>query len=333
MFGNEMVPKKPGMLKGAQKLRSFLLLDGQRNITKLSKHFFLSFKSIRALDCSGSHIKKLSNSVGTLLHLRYLNLSHTLLKTLPKSICCLLNLEALILKQCNHLTQLPAEIRKLVNLKHLDIYGCTSLNMLPGGIGQMRSLQTLPIYIVSNTAGSDISELQRLDLHGELMIKNLENLSNDICAKNANLKGKKHIRFLKLIWEQVEEMETRENVERVVESLQPNSDLRKLHIEGYIGANFPSWSMTTYLVHIGELSLLKCHRCVEVPQLGKLPFLEVLTVDGMDSAMYFCGSYGEMDSAIHFASLKQLTLRNMPCLLEWSVNEDQGILARLKKFT
>ncbi|XP_047267880.1 putative disease resistance RPP13-like protein 1 [Capsicum annuum] len=296
MFGNEMVPKKPGMLKGAQKLRSFLLLDGQRNITKLSKHFFLSFKSIRALDCSGSHIKKLSNS-------------------------------------CNHLTQLPAEIRKLVNLKHLDIYGCTSLNMLPGGIGQMRSLQTLPIYIVSNTAGSDISELQRLDLHGELMIKNLENLSNDICAKNANLKGKKHIRFLKLIWEQVEEMETRENVERVVESLQPNSDLRKLHIEGYIGANFPSWSMTTYLVHIGELSLLKCHRCVEVPQLGKLPFLEVLTVDGMDSAMYFCGSYGEMDSAIHFASLKQLTLRNMPCLLEWSVNEDQGILARLKKFT
>lgn len=285
MFGNEMVPKKPGMLKGAQKLRSFLLLDGQRNITKLSKHFFLSFKSIRALDCSGSHIKKLSNSVGTLLHLRYLNLSHTLLKTLPKSICCLLNLEALILKQCNHLTQLPAEIRKLVNLKHLDIYGCTSLNMLPGGIGQMRSLQTLPIYIVSNTAGSDISELQRLDLHGELMIKNLENLSNDICAKNANLKGKKHIRFLKLIWEQVEEMETRENVERVVESLQPNSDLRKLHIEGYIGANFPSWSMTTYLVHIGELSLLKCHRCVELPQLGKLPFLEVLTVDGMDSAV------------------------------------------------
>ncbi|KAM3323498.1 putative disease resistance RPP13-like protein 1 [Capsicum chacoense] len=205
--------------------------------------------------------------------------------------------------------------------------------MLPGGIGQMRSLQTLPIYIVSNTAGSDISELQRLDLHGELMVKNLENLSNDICAKNANSKGKKHIRFLKLIWEQVEEMETRENVERVVESLQPNSDLRKLHIEGYIGANFPSWSMTTYLVHIVELSLLKCHRCVELPQLGKLPFLEVLTDDGMDSAMYFCGSYGEMDSATHFASLKQLTLRNMPCLLEWSVNEDQGILARLKKFT
>ncbi|PHT59788.1 hypothetical protein CQW23_02151 [Capsicum baccatum] len=256
MFGNEMVPKKPGMLKGAQKLRSFLLLDGQRNITKLSKHFFLSFKSIRALDCSGSHIKKLSNSVGTLLHLRYLNLSHTLLKTLPKSICCLLHLEALILKQCNHLTQLPAEIR-------------------------------------NNTAGSDISELQRLDLHGELMIKNLENLSNDICAKNANLKGKKHIRFLKLIWEQVEDMETRENVERVVESLQPNSDLRKLHIEGYIGANFPSWSMTTYLVHIVELSLLKCH------------------------------SYGEMDSATHFASLKQLTLRNMPCLLECISKESQ----------
>lgn len=333
MFGNEVVPKNPGMLKSAQNLRSFLLLDGQRNITNLSKSFFLSFRSIRALDCSGTRIKKLSNSIGTLLHLRYLNLSHTLLRTLPKSICCLLNLEALILKHCNHLIELPAEIRKLVNLRHLDIYGCTSLTMLPGGIGQMRSLQTLPVYIVSDAAASDISELQRLDLHGELMIKNLENLSNEICAKNANLKGKRHIRFLKLIWAQVEEMETRENVERVVEGLQPNSDLRKLHLEGYIGANFPSWLMTTYLVNIVELSLLKCHRCVELPQLEKLPFLEVLTVDGMDSAMYFCGSSGGKDSATHFASLKQLTLRNMPCLLGWSVNEDHGILPRLKKFT
>ncbi|XP_015089762.1 putative disease resistance protein RGA3 [Solanum pennellii] len=333
MFGNEVVPKNPGMLKSAQKLRSFLLLDGQRNITKLSKSFFLSFRSIRALDCSSTRIKKLSNSIGTLLHLRYLNLSHTLLRTLPKSICCLLNLEALMLKHCNHLIELPAEIRKLVNLRHLDIYGCTSLTMLPGGIGQMRSLQTLPVYIVSDAAASDISELQRLDLHGELMIKNLENLSNEICAKNANLKGKRHIRFLKLRWAQVEEMETRENVERVVEGLQPNSDLRKLHLEGYIGANFPSWLMTTYLVNIVELSLLKCHRCVELPQLEKLPFLEVLTVDGMDSAMYFCGSSGVKDSATHFASLKQLTLRNMPSLLGWSVNEDHGVLPRLKKLT
>ncbi|MCE5166460.1 hypothetical protein HAX54_019785, partial [Datura stramonium] len=143
MFGNEMVAKKPGMLKSAQKLRSFLLLDRQRNITKLSKSFFLSFTSIRALDCSGSRIKKLSNSIGTLLHLR----------------------------------------------------------------------------------------------------------------------------------------------------------------------------------------------CVELPQLGKLPFLEVLTIDGMDSAMYFCGSSGEKDLATRFASLKKLTLRNMPCLLGWSVNEDHGILPRLKKFT
>ncbi|XP_060217434.1 putative disease resistance protein RGA3 isoform X2 [Lycium barbarum] len=332
MFGNEMVPKEPGMLKSAQKLRSFLLLDGQRNVTKLSKSFFLSFKSIRALDCSGSRIKKLSNSIGTLLHLRYLNLSDTLLKTLPKSICCLLNLEALILKHCNHLIELPAETRKLVNLRHLDIYGCTSLTMLPRGIGQMRSLQTLPVYIVNNAAASDVSELQRLDLHGELMIKNLENLSNEIYAKNVNLKGKRHIRSLKLIWEQVEEMETRENVERVVESLQPNSDLRKLHIEGYIGANFPSWLMTTYLVHIVELWLLKCHRCVELPQLGKLPFLEVLTVDEMDSAMYFCDSSGEKDWATNFASLKQLTVRNMPNLLGWSVNEDHSILPCLKKF-
>lgn len=331
---NETAPKALRTLKNAKKLRSFLLLNGWRKLSIVTKSFFLSLKSVRALDFSGTRIKKISKSIGTLLHLRYLNLSHTMLKTLPNSVCGLLNLETLILNHCSLLVELPEDLRNLVNLKHLDIYGCGHLTKLPRGIGKMKSLQTLPIYIVRKEAANDISELQSLDIGGELMIKNLENLAHEICAKNANLKEKRNLLFLQLMWGQGDEMKTRENVERVIEGLQPNSSLKKLHIQGYMGVNFPRWLMSPYLVNIVELLLIKCHRCSELPSLGRLPFLEVLTVDGMDAAMYFSNDVGEDDRAINFISLKQLTLKNMPNLLGWSlVQEDSAMLCNLKKLT
>ncbi|XP_019151302.1 PREDICTED: putative disease resistance protein RGA3 isoform X2 [Ipomoea nil] len=331
---NETAPKALRALKNAKKLRSFLLLNGWRKLSMVTKSFFLSLKSVRALDFSGTRVKKISKSIATLLHLRYLNLSHTMLKALPDSLCGLLNLETLILNHCIRLVELPEDLRNLVNLKHLDIYGCEQLTKLPRGIGKMKSLQTLPIYIVRKEAATDISELQSLDIGGELMIKSLENLAHETCAKNANLKEKRNLLFLQLVWGQGDEMKTRENVERVIEALQPNSSLKKLHIQGYAGVNFPRWLMSPYLVNIVELSLIKCHRCSQLPPLGRLPLLEALTVDGMDAAMYFSNNAGEEDGAIHFASLKQLTLKNMPNLLGWSsVQEDPAMLCNLKKLT
>nr|GMC84637.1 putative disease resistance protein RGA3 [Ipomoea batatas] len=331
---NETAPKALRALKNAKKLRSFLLLNGWRKLSMVTKSFFLSLKSVRALDFSGTRVKKISKSIATLLHLRYLNLSNTMLKTLPDSVCGLLNLESLILNRCIRLVELPEDMRNLVNLKHLDIYGCEQLTKLPRGIGKMKSLQTLPIYIVRKEAANDISELQSLDIGGELMIKSLENLAHEACAKNANLKEKRNLLFLQLVWGQGDEMKTRENVERVIEGLQPNSSLKKLHIQGYTGVNFPRWLMSPYLVNIVELLLIKCHRCSQLPPLGRLPFLEALTVDGMDAAMYFSNNVGEDDTAIHFASLKQLTLKNMPNLLGWSpVQEDSAMLCNLKKLT
>nr|GMC84451.1 putative disease resistance protein rga3 [Ipomoea batatas] len=191
-------PKALRALKNAKKLRSFLLLNGWRKLSMATKSFFLSLKSVRALDFSGTRVKKISKSIATLLHLRYLNLSNTMLKTLPDSVCGLLNLETLILNRCIRLVELPEDMRNLVNLKHLDIYGCEQLTKLPRGIGKMKSLQTLPIYIVRKEAANDISELQSLDIGGELMIKNLENLAHETYAKNANLKEKRNLLFLQL---------------------------------------------------------------------------------------------------------------------------------------
>jgi structure-specific endonuclease subunit SLX1 len=320
-------------LKGVSdsKLRSFLLLFARRKIARVSGNLILSIKSLRALDISSTGIKKLSKSIGALKHLRYLNLSNTLIKKLPSSICSLFNLQTLILLHCSSLEILPENLRKLVNLRHLNIYGCGLLTELPNGIGELGSLKTLPLFIVGKQTGCGISQLQSLDLHGELKIKNLENVRNERCARDANLKEKRHIQSLELLWENIDEVNARENVECVTEGLQPNFELKKLLIENYVGSKFPSWLMSSSLTNLVELSLVKCQRCAQLPPLGKLPALEVLRIDGMDATMYFSNDSSGASRVADFVSLKRLSLKDMPNLLGWSSMEGRDLLPCLKE--
>ncbi|KAL5543638.1 hypothetical protein UlMin_007422 [Ulmus minor] len=322
-------------LKGmwcSSKLRSFLLLFGRQKIAKVSRKLILRMKCLRSLDISSTGIKRLSNSVGALKHLRYLNLSHTVVKELPSSICCLYNLQSLMLVHCNRLEKLPKDLRKLINLRHLNIHGCELLSKLPKGIGELVSLRTLPIYIVGKETGCGIGELQSLNLHGDLKIKNLEEIGSNVqSAKAANLMGKRHIHSLKLIWKDVEDVSTRENVDRVIEVLEPNSELKKLAIENFMGSKLPGWLLNSCLANLVELSLIKCRRCVQLPSVGKLPSLEVLAIDEMDATMYFCHDPGRNTGGPGFVKLKRLSLKSMPNLLGWSSTEERVQLPCLKE--
>ncbi|KAL6326902.1 hypothetical protein AAG906_012178 [Vitis piasezkii] len=305
------------------KEREFVIPNWVAKISKVSHNFISSFKSLRALDISSTRAKKLSKSIGALKHLRYLNLSDALIKKLPSSICGLSYLQTLILKHCDLLEMLPKDLGKLIFLRHLNIYACRSLVKLPNGIGKLSSLQTLPIFIVGRGTASSIAELQGLDLHGELMIKNLENVMNKRCARAANLKEKRNLH----------EANVREHVELVIEGLQPSSDLKKLHIENYMGANFPCWLMNSSLSNLTELSLIRCQRCVQLPPLEKLSVLEVLSIDGMDTTMYISVDSCTNDGVVDYASLKHLTLKHMPSLLGWSEMEERYLFSNLKKLT
>ncbi|KAJ0037838.1 hypothetical protein Pint_23864 [Pistacia integerrima] len=316
--------------KKACKLRSLLLLHGQTQIVKVSRSLILKFKSLRSLCLSSTRIKKLSKSIGAMKHLRYIDLSSTLLKRLPNSICSLVNLQSLVLTHCNRLESLPTGMRKLINLRHLNLDGCEQLTELPKGIGELSLLRTLPLFIVGLETACSIAELENLDLQGELKIKNLENLMNATLAKCANLKAKRDLQSLKLLWGHTEELNVRENVERVIEVLQPNSDVRKLLIENYMGSKFPSWLMNPSVINLVELSLIRCQRCVELPPLPKLPFLEVLTIDGMDATMYFCNDSRE-NCVTKFLLLKKLVIKNMHNLLGWSVVEGNIVLPCLEE--
>uniref|UniRef100_A0A7N2L3W9 Disease resistance R13L4/SHOC-2-like LRR domain-containing protein n=1 Tax=Quercus lobata TaxID=97700 RepID=A0A7N2L3W9_QUELO len=68
-------------------------------------------------------IAKLPDFLGELIQLRYLDVSHTLIKKLPSSTCSLINLQTLLLSSCLCHRVLPENFGGLVNLRHLDISG------------------------------------------------------------------------------------------------------------------------------------------------------------------------------------------------------------------
>uniref|UniRef100_A0A2N9FYU9 TIR domain-containing protein n=1 Tax=Fagus sylvatica TaxID=28930 RepID=A0A2N9FYU9_FAGSY len=117
-----------------------------------------AFKHLRLLDLRFSTLEALPSSIGTLKHLRYLNLEYNRhIKKLPNSICDLQNLETLILFGCEELEELPRDIRKmnlaalpewlpnLTSLQKLQIWGCRKLSSLPEGMGRLTALRELKI--------------------------------------------------------------------------------------------------------------------------------------------------------------------------------------------
>nr|CAD1828928.1 unnamed protein product [Ananas comosus var. bracteatus] len=124
---------------------------------------------------------------------------------------------------------------------------------MPRGISKLVSLQELSVFVVGKQDRvehcASISELEHLKLVGELEIKGLENVTSPVDAKAANL-IEKNLRNLKLEWNVLSAEEGTdstvlpvEEIETVLENLQPHQKLENLEIGGYGGGKFPSWMM------------------------------------------------------------------------------------------
>lgn len=100
---------------------------------------------------SGAEISKrieegaFDDSVFTLAHLNFLEVSHTCLSTIPAGIARLVNLTRLVLS-ANQLEKLPSDLGKLRKLKFLNV-SSNKLEELPTEISNLTELQSL---IVSN---------------------------------------------------------------------------------------------------------------------------------------------------------------------------------------
>ncbi|XP_050272994.1 putative disease resistance protein RGA3 [Quercus robur] len=314
-------------------LRSCIALSTYYNLEyKSPQSIFLKQKYLRVCDLTRQPSENAARSITSLKHLRYLDMSSSYFKVLPESITCLLNLQTLKLDYCQSLHKLPNGMRHMKNLIYLGLSGCGSLTCMPEGMGQLTRLQSLSIFIVGKENGYQISELKGLHLRNELSIKELDNVRNFAEAKNANLIGKQNLHSLSLVWQNKSQCPVPEQVEDVLDGLQPHSNLKVLHIHNYLGSKFPTWMQDLLLRDLVEISLMKCERCEHLPPLDKLSFLKVLVISGMDSVKYL-GNELHGDSASSFPSLEKLHLENMANLEEWRTMDGRENFPRLSTLT
>ncbi|XP_008775988.2 putative disease resistance protein RGA3 [Phoenix dactylifera] len=263
-------------------------------------------QNLQILDLLGcKQLRALPETVGYVRNLQNLDLSFSQIRTLPESLSSLLNLQSLSLRYCYFLHRLPGNMKNMRSLIHLDIYHCFELVCMPPGIGQLSQLRTLPLFVLDGKSSCRLSELGRLNLAGELDIRGLENVSEAIEARKANLKEKQSLHSLRLSWdlnayvkpgqpcdetenegesmkEFVEALAAKDwdadadVVEDVLRDLQPHENLKVLEIEGYVGKTLPWWLMESSLPYLAELSLTSCVRCEHLSALEQLHSLRVL---------------------------------------------------------
>ena len=315
-----------------QSLRSFLPIEYRW------KHNYLSRKVVDDLIptlgrlCVLSlsnycNITILPDSIGNLVQLRYLDLSHTKIKSLPDTTCNLYYLQTLILAVCLNLTELPEHIGKLINLRHLDI-DRTGIKALPNQILELENLQTLTVFIVGKqNVGLSVKELARFPkLQGKLLIKNLQNVIDVVEAYDSNLKRKKYIEELTLQWG--DESEDSLKGKDVLDMLQPPIDLKRLNIDLYGGTSFPSWLGDSSFSNLVSLCIENCAYCVTLPPLGQLSSLEDLSISGMSiletigPEFYGIVGGGSNSSFQPFPSLEKLEFTIMPNWKKWLPVQD-----------
>ncbi|KAL1328993.1 putative disease resistance RPP13-like protein 1 isoform X1 [Arachis hypogaea] len=308
----------------SESLRTSLYIDDLLSLkSRASKLKYLRVLSFSKLDV-------LPDSIGKLIHLRYLNLFRTNVKTLPESLCNLYNLQTLILYECSKLAMLPDGMHKLVKLRHL-LLGGTCLKEMPRGISKLKHMHILDYFVVGKHKDNGIQELGGLsNLEGLFEIRKLENVADVRQARSARMLEKDRIDKLLLEWSWDHEMVSNTETERdILDGLQPHNGLKELKIMGYKGERFPDWvghssynNMTTVW--------LSCKNCCMLPSLGQLPSLKSLRIEGflelkrIGDEFYKSDSHHDSSPTAPFPSLETLEFHKMPCWEEWHVPDPEA---------
>ncbi|QHN91197.1 Putative disease resistance RPP13-like protein [Arachis hypogaea] len=298
--GNYPISKLLGVCDRVEHTRTFLEINLSPNIPfdmENTPCILLSkLKRLRALSFKCFPLESLPDSIGELIHLRYLDLSGTYIVTLPESLGNLYNLQTLKLIGCEKLKMLPDGMQNLVNLRHLDIRA-TCLREMPKGMSKLKSLQFLSDFVVGKHEENKIKELGALaNLRKSISIDKLENVVDSSEAWEARMFDKDGIDSLKLIWSSnksrdgvfafgVKKKDAADSqIERdILDKLQPHSNLKEVEISGYRGTTFPDWLGNSSYHNITTLTLQHCKKCSVLPSFGQLPSLKHLTISDFKS--------------------------------------------------
>ncbi|XP_061351889.1 putative disease resistance RPP13-like protein 1 [Gastrolobium bilobum] len=325
-------------------LRSLIWKRGARGFkicNNVQHALFSRLKYLLVLSFRYHDLSELDDEISNLKLLRYLDLSYTEIKRLPDSICVLHNLQTLKLEDCHNLTELPSDFYKLINLRHLHLEG-TRIKKMPKHIGRLIHLRTLTHFVVRENGGSDIKELAKLHhLQGRLNISGLGNITDPADAAEANLKDKKHLEKLLLKFhERTESQSTSgENDDlifemRVLEALQPDSNLNSLTIRYYRGNSFSDWLGDSHFSNLVSMNLGGCRFCSSLPPLGLLSSLKELFISDFDEIEIIGREfYDNYSSNVPFRSLEIFEIENMPKWKEWFCPDDGECFPFLKELS
>ncbi|XP_061999492.1 putative disease resistance protein RGA3 [Rosa rugosa] len=157
-------------LPSYKKLRTLISIDS--SIGPICE-LIVQLKCLRTLNLSRrgwySGLEEIPETIGGLIHLRYLDLSgNEDLKELPRAMGSLYNLQTLRLVGCCGLKKV--DVRRLINLRHLYVELCGSLNLT--GIEKLTDLQRLDWFVVGDgDEGNKLEDLKDLNqLQGSLSI-------------------------------------------------------------------------------------------------------------------------------------------------------------------
>ncbi|XP_042429011.1 putative disease resistance protein RGA1 [Zingiber officinale] len=306
--------KLPLEFFGYDKLRTWML---RKNSPPDS--LFEKLRSIRVLNISQCGLQELSEHIGKLIHLRYLDLSFNYeIKILPDSLCDLYNLQTLKAQQCIAIESVPQELCKLVNLRCIDADDMFLVMMKD--VRRLTNLQELPTFSVQEDEGLKLVQLKDLtQLHGSLHIQNLENVVDSKEAQDAELKNKVHLKELVLEWNDEKDAKMEEEV---IEGLQPHESLKILKIEGYNGGRSPSWLMPKVLPNLEKLELVNCMGWDDVlPFIGQRLHLIELSMEDMPALKQLSHQF----EGKCFPKLEVLYLFDLPALEEWSWTEGKDL--------
>ncbi|CAN6583210.1 unnamed protein product [Malus baccata var. baccata] len=304
-------------------LRTLATFDSKFKV--VSSTLFSQLKHLRTLNLSGHCIEVLSEEIGELVHLRFIDLSKNPLKRLPNGVCNLYNLQTLRLYGCWDLESLPQSMGKLINLKHLYVGGCYQLKYLPKGIGRLTNLRRLDWCPVGgdDDEAFKLGDLRNLDqLQGELWIRIYGEVKVAADEKASPLGNKQQLSELSMYFH-----ECRTSAE-ILNFLPPHPNLESLSIKFYNGSSAPNWIMS--LNNLRFLALRDWNECEVLPPLGKLPSLETLILSSMKGVkkvgVEFLGIEKETSSASScitlFPKLKKLTFDRMWAWEEWKGVEE-----------
>ncbi|RVX04553.1 putative disease resistance RPP13-like protein 1 [Vitis vinifera] len=217
---------------------------------------------------------------------------------------------------------LPAlRMEKLINLRYLDIRYTSSVKEMPSEICKLKNLQSLSTFIVGQNGGLRLGALR--ELSGSLVISKLQNVVCDRDALEANMKDKKYLDELKFEWDNENtDVGVVQNRRDILSSLQPHTNLKRLHINSFSGLSFPAWVGDPSFFNLVDLGLQNCNNCSSLPPLGQLPSLKHLSILQM-KGVQMVGSefYGNASSSNtikpSFPSLQTLRFERMYNWEKW----------------